>query len=276
MQSAGSAFAEGPTPSEGCVRRALRSTWQLPHNPVMEWTDQGIVLGARRHGESSVILEAMTRLHGRHLGIVHGGRSARLRPVLQPGNTVSLVWRARLDEHLGYYAVEGLNLRAGQLMPQAASLYGLTHMASLVRLLPERDPHERLYHALEVVLAHLDRPSIAAPLVVRFELELLAELGFGLDLSACAVTGGTQELAYVSPKSGRAVSSRAGEAYAARLLTLPAFVREGYIGDGITPTELIEGFALTGYFLQRNVYEPRGMQPPDERQAFANAVAKLA
>ncbi len=254
---------------------ALRSAPLIPHNTVMEWTDEGIILGARRHGESSVILEAMTRHHGRHLGIVRGGRSVRFGPVLQPGNTVSLVWRARLDEHLGQYSVEGLNLRAGQLMPQAASLYGLTHMAALVRLLAEREPHERLYAALDVVLAHLDVPGIAAPLVVRFEIELLAELGFGLDLASCAVTGGTQELAFVSPKSGRAVSSRAGEAYADRLLALPAFVREGFLGDSITAAEMTEGFALTGYFLQRHVWEPRGMHAPDERAAFAAAVAKM-
>lgn len=252
----------------------LRAPPETPHNVRMEWTDEGIILGARRHGENSVILEAMTRHHGRHLGIVRGGRSARFGPVLQPGNTVSLVWRARLDEHLGQYSVEGLNLRAGQLMPQAASLYGLTHMASLVRLLAEREPHEGLYAALDVVLGHLDVPGIAAPLVVRFELELLAELGFGLDLASCAVTGGTQELIYVSPKTGRAVSARAGAAYADRLLALPTFVREGFLGDGITAAEMADGFALTGFFLQRHVYEPRGMLALDERAAFAAAVAR--
>ncbi len=242
----------------------------------MEWSDEGVILGVKRHGESSVILEAMTRGHGRHLGLVRGGRSARLRAVLQPGNEVALTWRARLDEHLGLFAVEGRDLRAGRLMARAASLYGLTHLAGLIRLLPERDPHEGLYDALRVVLEHLEEPAVAAALVIRFELEMLRELGFGLDLSACAVTGATQELVHVSPKSGRAVSAQAGAPYADRLLALPRFVRDGYALDGIGATELAAGFALTGHFLRRHIYEPRGLGPPDERAAFIAAVARDA
>src|SRR4051812_1352440 len=155
----------------------------------MEWTDEGIVLGVRRHGESSAIVELLTRGHGRHLGLVRGGSSKRMRPVLQPGNSISAVWRARLDEHLGHYLVEGLHLRAGGLLPDSHALYGLTHIAALVRLLPERDPHAIVFSALEAIVDHLGEAGLAAALVVRFELLMLSELGFGLDLARCAATG---------------------------------------------------------------------------------------
>jgi DNA repair protein RecO (recombination protein O) len=240
----------------------------------MEWTDEAVILGVRRHGESSVILEALTHGHGRHLGLVRGGRSSRMRAALQPGNGVTLTWRARLDEHLGQFAVEPGTMRAGALLGNAASLYGLGHLAALIRLLPERDPHQGLYEAMLVVLDHLDTPRIAAPLMVRFELALLAELGFGLDLSVCAVTGATQELVHVSPKSGRAVSAKAGEPYADRLLPLPAFVRDGFLGDSISLEQMREGFGLTGHFLRRDVYDPRGLTMPDERTAFITAALK--
>src|SRR4030081_2808133 len=174
----------------------------------MEWTDDGIILGVRRHGESSAIVELLTRSHGRHLGLVRGGSSKRMRPLLQPGNSVTTVWRARLDEHLGYYAVEGTRLRAATLLASAHATYGITHLASLVRLLPERDPHEDIYEMLERTLDDFDDAGEAAAHLIRFELAMLAELGFGLDLENCAATGATTELIYVSPKSGGAGSRR--------------------------------------------------------------------
>src|SRR5918911_2083159 len=134
----------------------------------MQWSDDGLVLGARRHGETSVILELMTREHGRHLGLVHGGRSRRLQPVLQPGNTVQALWRARLDEHLGTYAVEGEDLRSARLIGSPLALYGVATMAALLRLLPERDPHPGLFEAAAVLLDHLDDPAVAPGLFVRF------------------------------------------------------------------------------------------------------------
>src|ERR1700758_287910 len=179
----------------------------------MQWIDEGIVLGVKRHGETSVILELMTQARGRHLGLVRGGAGARLRGVLQPGNTLRATWRARLDEHLGNYAVEGINLRAAGFLTAAHAVHGVTHLAALCRLLAEREPHAAIYGALEDILDHLDEPRIAAPAVARFELAFLAELGFGLDLASCAATGATAELVYVSPRSGRAVSRAAGEAY---------------------------------------------------------------
>src|SRR5262245_52638841 len=241
----------------------------------MEWTDEGLVLGVRRHGESSAIAELLTRAHGRHLGLVRGGASSRMRPLLQPGNGVRAVWRARLDEHLGTYAVEVTESRAGTLLASSHAVYGVTHLAALVRLLPERDPPEDIFEMLEHTLDDFEEPGGAAAHVVRFELAMLAECGFGLDLSNCAATGETNELIYVSPKSGGAVSRRAGEPWADRLLRLPAFLREEAGGaNGFSDEDLQDGFRLTGLFLLRHVLEPRGQGHSDAREGFINAVLK--
>jgi len=238
----------------------------------MQWTDEGIVLGVKRHGEASGILELMTRDHGRHLGLVRGAFGPRMKPVLQPGNTVSATWRARLDEHLGNYTIEAMNLRAAGYFSSPHAIYGVSHLAALMRLLPERDPHESLHVALDTLLERLDDPVRTAPMLVRFELQLLAELGFGLDLAQCAATGVSAELDYVSPKSGRAVSRSAGAPYADRMLRLPAFLRD----DEALPAgrDLADGFALTGFFLARHVLEPRGLTLTDERAHYIAALAR--
>lgn len=241
----------------------------------MEWTDEGIVLGIRRHGESSAIVELLTRGHGRHLGLVRGGAGKRMRPLLQPGNSVTAVWRARLDEHLGYYLIEGTRLRAANLFASSHAVYGVTHLASLARLLPERDPHEDIYQMLEHMLDDFDDASGAAAYLIRFELAMLAELGFGLDLETCVATGATADLVYVSPKSGGAVSRGAGAPYQDRLLRLPAFLRHSEDGAaGWTEQDLRDGFALTGLFLMRHVLEPRGQGHSDARAGFINAVVR--
>lgn len=234
----------------------------------MQWSDDGLVLGVRKHGESGVILELMTRAHGRHLGLVHGGRSQRLQPVLQPGNGVHATWRARLDEHLGTYTVEAMALRAARFIGSPLALYGLATMAALLRLLPERDPHRALYDSATVLVEHLDEPAVAPALFVRFELAVLAELGFGLDLASCAATGQPHDLVYVSPKSGRAVSAAAGEPYKRKLLPLPGFLRGEPVAAHPTLDEIKAGFALTEHFLQVHVFEPRGLLLPDERARF--------
>jgi DNA repair protein RecO (recombination protein O) len=239
----------------------------------LEWTDIGIVLGARRHGETSAVVELMTREHGRHLGLVRGGSGSRHKPVLQPGNLVSATWRARLDEHLGHYAIEGLDLRAAAYLSAAHALYGLNHLAALCRLLPERDPHQPVFDLLERTVGELGEPAAAAALVARFELQLLAELGFGLDLDSCAATGTTMHLAYVSPKSGRAVSREAGEPWRDKLLALPAFLGSGACARP-SAAELRDGFALTGFFLARHIYEPRGEPLPESRQHFIAAAVR--
>jgi DNA repair protein RecO (recombination protein O) len=241
----------------------------------MEWTDEGIVLGVRRHGESGAIVELLTRSHGRHLGLVRGGAGSRMRPLLQPGNGVRAVWRARLDEHLGNYAVEGIRLRAATVLASSHAVYGVTHLASLVRLLPERDPHQDIYDMLDRTLDDLDDVGDAAVHLVKFELAMLAELGFGLDLETCAATGGTSDLIYVSPKSGSALSRQAGEPWRDRLLRLPPFLRDAGGGPNRwSDQDLQDGFRLTGLFLLRHVLEPRGQRHSDARQGFINAVVK--
>lgn len=239
----------------------------------MEWRDHGIILGLRRHGENAVVCEMMTRAHGRHLGIVRNGRSRTMQPVLQPGNHVDALWRARLEEHLGEWKLEPLDLRAATYMHSAVALYGLNHLAALTRLLPERDPHPAIFEALAVIGENLVEPPLAAPLLIRYELAILAELGFGLDLSECAATGTQAELTYVSPKSGRAVSRVAGEPWHDRLFRLPAFLAGGL--SAVPEWDEVEaGFALTAYFLERHVYGPRGLPPPEARGAFIAALRK--
>lgn len=241
----------------------------------MEWSDEGIVIGVKRHGEANAILEVMTRQHGRHLGLVRGGAGSRLRPILQPGNDVAVVWRARLDEHLGHYGVEGLRLRAAGFLTTAHALAGITHLGALCRLLPERDPHPAVHVALDAILTHMSEPALAAALVVQFELKLLAELGFGLDLAECAATGGTDDLVYVSPRSGRAVSRAAGTPWHDRLMALPAFLRAGEAHVALPAAdELAAGFVLTGFFLARHVLDPRGEAPWPARDQFIAAVRR--
>jgi DNA repair protein RecO (recombination protein O) len=240
----------------------------------MEWRDEALIIGIKKHGETSVILEAMTRAHGRHLGLVKGGRSKRMQPLLQPGNEAELVWRARLDEHLGFYAVEATKLRAAQLMASAQALHGMNLVGSLLRLLAERDPHEGLYEAARLIADHLDEALIAPLLLVRFELAILAELGFGLDLARCAATGQIENLVYVSPKTGRAVSEAAGAPYHDRLLRLPAFLRCEPSAEMPAPADLRDGFRLTEFFLQRDVFGPRGLCLPEARGTYIAAISK--
>ena len=240
----------------------------------MEWTDDGIVLGVRRHGESSAIVELMTREHGRHLGLVRGGAGSRMRPLLQPGNGVRAVWRARLDEHLGTYAVEGTRMRAASLLASSHAVYGVTHLAALGQEPRERDPHEDIYEMLDHTLDDFDDAGGAAVHLIRFELAMLGELGFGLDLDNCAATGETTDLVYVSPKSGGAVSRTAGEPWRDRLLRLPSFLRAGEEETAWSDQDLQDGFQLTGLFLLRHVLEPRGQGHSDARDGFINAVIR--
>jgi len=237
----------------------------------MQWQDEAIILGIRRHGETSVIAEVMTRARGRHLGMVRNGRSRTMQPVLQPGNLVEVTWRARLDEHLGVFSAEPLNFRAAVLMEHAASLHGVQALAALLRLLPERDPHPHLYDMLNIVLDHLNEASGAGELFVRFELAVLNDLGFGLDLAQCAATGAREDLDYISPKSGRAVSRQAGLPYHDKLFKLPEFLRETS-RKAASRDGLVEAFRMTRYFLDRHVYEPRGLEPATARDGFVQAV----
>ncbi|WP_427022942.1 DNA repair protein RecO [Aureimonas ureilytica] len=238
----------------------------------MEWREEGIVLGVRRQGETSAVAEVMTRERGRHLGLVRGGRSRRLQPVLQPGNQVEATWRARLDEHLGFMTVEPVQLRAARLMESAVGLHGIQLLAAHIRLLPERDPHPRLYDAIQTIVAHLEEPLLAGALILRFEVMLLEDLGFGLDLETCAASGRRDDLVYVSPKSGRAVSREAGEPWKDRLLPLPPFLA----GEAEAPSAatLHQGFRMTRFFLARHVWEPRALEEPVSRGGALAAIGK--
>ena len=233
----------------------------------MQWSDEGIVLSSRAHGETSAIAELLTRNHGRHLGLVRGGRSKRLRPVLQAGNLVQAAWRARLSEHLGSYTLELEEAHAARIFDDRAALAGLNTVSALAQLLPEREPHAPLYDATCVVLSALAQGNHWPALLVRWEMGLLNELGFGLDLEACAATGETCDLVYVSPRTGRAVSRKAGEPYKDKVLALPAFLLSAN-GNTSGPDEadIAAGFRLTGYFLEKHVWGPRALKPPAARE----------
>jgi DNA repair protein RecO (recombination protein O) len=233
----------------------------------VEWADDAIVLSVRALGETGAILEALTRSHGRHLGLVHGGASRKKRAELQPGNSIQVGWRARLNEHLGSFHVELLRSRTGAMLERRDSLAGLTALAAVISaVLPEREPHPGVFHAAEVLLEAIMEQSFAdwAPLYVRWELGLLEELGFGLDLTHCAATGSTDDLIYVSPRSGRAVSREGGAAYKDRLLKLPGFLL-GAQNAVFDDADIDAGLRLTQYFLLDRVLEPHGKHLPAPR-----------
>ena len=241
----------------------------------MEWCDEGIVLAARRYGESAAVAILLTREHGRHAGLARGGAGRRGRALYQTGNRVQAVWRARLGEHLGSYACELIDGFGGRLLEDPLRLAGLTAAAALIEAaLPEREPHQPLYDRLLALMTTLAQDGDGASWredYVRFELALLAELGFGLDLSACAATGMTADLAFVSPRSGRAVSLGAGQPYRDKLLELPAFLG----GSGASkPGDVLRGLALTGYFLEQHLFPPpQGLPPARGRLADLLACA---
>jgi len=239
----------------------------------MQWSDEAIILSVRAHGETASVVELLTRAHGRHLGLVHGGRSRKLRPVLQIGNHVDATWKARLADQLGHVSLDLRRPFAAAAMDDALALSGLSSMAALARLLPERDPHPSLYEVTLFVLGFLDDPTVWPALYVRWELALLDELGFGLDLTACAATGRNDRLIYVSPKSGRAVSDSAGEAYKDKLLALPAFLASSR-GAHVTGEDIRAGLALTGFFLDARVLVPRGETMPEPRGRLAGQLAR--
>jgi DNA repair protein RecO (recombination protein O) len=229
----------------------------------MDWSDEGIFLGGKPLGEANLIAAILTLEHGRHLGLVRGGRSRRIRPTLQPGNLVRVTWRARLSEHLGGYNMELMEAHGARALDDARALAAIGTIAGLTKLLPERDPHPEFYATTLHVLRSFGEPDIWPALLVYWEFQLLQELGFGLDLSACAATGATQELTYVSPRSGRAVSREAAVPYSDKLLTLPGFLLDQ--GAPLTTADILAGFALTGFFLERDVLDPHGLALPDAR-----------
>jgi DNA repair protein RecO (recombination protein O) len=234
----------------------------------MQWSDEGIVLSVRPHGETAAIVDVLTRGHGRHAGLVFGGRSRKLRPVLQTGNHVDAVWTGRLSEDLGTLTLELRRGFAAEAMADPLALSGLMAIADLGRLLAERDPHPNLFEITLFLLGFLDDATVWPALYARWELALLDELGFGLDLESCAATGAITELLYVSPRSGRAVSASAGEPYKHRLLPLPAFLRRrrpGLLAAEATRAAVLDALTMTGDFLTSRVFHPREMAGSDAR-----------
>jgi DNA repair protein RecO (recombination protein O) len=238
----------------------------------MLWTDEGVLLAVRRHGESGAIISVFTARHGRYAGLVRGGFGRRARPVYQPGNVLQVTWRARLSEQLGAIASELKVPLAARLMPDPARLAGLAAACALLETtLPERDPHPDLYGTLGGFLEQLDQDRAWLEGYVRFELALLAELGFGLDLSRCAVTGASDDLVYLSPSSGRAVSRSGAGRYADRLLPLPAFLLDRAPADA---AQLSAGLRLTGAFLRRHLFDASDRPLPEARDRLLARLAR--
>ncbi len=242
----------------------------------MEWSDDAIVLSLRTHGETSGILEALTRAHGRHLGMVRGGSTSKGRAVLQPGNRITLTWRARLPDHLGNFTVELAKSRASDFFEERASLAGLNALAAIAgAVLPEREPHEAAFEGADALLEMIAAHGFAdwGPLFVHWEIGLLNELGFGLDLARCAATGTPDDLIYVSPRTGRAVSRDAGAPYRGRLLSLPAFLLGRQAGEA-NADDLLAGLQLTAHFLEQWVLTPHNRAIPEARIRLTDLAAR--
>lgn len=236
----------------------------------MEWRDQGILLSARKHGETSSIIEMFTPNQGRHVGVVRGGTSRKIAPILQPGAQLDVVWRARLEDHIGSFSVEPVRSRAAVAMGDRMALAGLNTVTALLSFcLPEREAHAALYDRTQALLDLLGQSDVWPLAYLQWEMGLLEEMGYALDLTACAVTGATEGLCYVSPKSGRAVSLKGAGEWADKLLPLPDVLRGE--GEG-TDAEIGQGFVTTGYFLERHLAQDLGGKPlPEARARFVEA-----
>jgi DNA repair protein RecO (recombination protein O) len=242
----------------------------------MQWTDEGLILAVRPHGETAAVVELLTARSGRHAGLVHGGRSRRLRPVLQIGNHVDATWKARLADNLGHMTLELRRGYAAEAMADAAALAGLSTITTMTRLLPEREPHASLYEVMLFVLSFLDDVSVWPALYARWELALLEALGFGLDLQTCASTGTRENLIYVSPRSGNAVSAEAGEPYKDRLLRLPRFLRGTGASGTVTQQDVREALQLSGHFLEARVLAPAGQAMPEVRGRMIELIGRAS
>lgn len=242
---------------------------------TMEWRDTGILLSLRKHGETSAIAELFTPGHGRHAGMVRGASSRKLGPVLQPGAQLDVQWRARLDSHLGSYAVELQRSRAAQAMGSRLALAGLNAVVALLGFcLPEREPHDALYRRSEALLDLLGQDEIWPLAYLRWELALLEDMGFGLDLTTCAVTGAQRDLCYVSPKSGRAVSALGAGRWADKLLPLPPVLQGHGAADD---SAIIAALRVTGYFLETKLAPAMGTLPlPEARARWIDRLERIA
>lgn len=242
----------------------------------MQWSDDGLVLATRRHGEHALVVQLLTREHGHHAGILRGGQSPRIRAQWQIGNRILVTWKARLAEHLGSVSGELVAGHAPRLFDDRVRLAALMAAASLAATaLPEREPHPRAYAGLNALIAALEENDRWAVAYVEWEMTLLEELGFGLDLTRCAATGVTDNLVYVSPRSGQAVSADAGAPYREKMFRLPAFLRKEGAAARPEPEDVLDGLALTGFFLDRRVFAPHGGRMPATRGRYVDVLSQV-
>lgn len=236
----------------------------------MQWEDDAFVLGARPFGEGKALVEVFTQAHGRAGGIVYSGRKAG--SALQAGNLVRVAWRARTGDQLGSFSMlDVLEPIAARAMADPVALAGVSSAIAMIRAaVEEREPYPDLFAALGVVLQHIMEPDLWPPLYARFELGLLAALGYGLDLAACALTGRTDDLAWVSPRTGRAASTEAGAPFADKLLRLAPFLAK--MEQPLQPGDVADAMALCGYFLESRVFNARGQGLPDARRRLIEAL----
>ena len=240
----------------------------------MNWSGPAIILSARAHGEGAAVVQVFAREAGRYAGLVHGRKSKMA--LLQPGNLVEASWRARLDEHLGVMTLELAASRAADALADRAALAALASACAVAAtVLPERDPHPAVFDALDLVLGHLGDRALWPALYVRWELGLLAELGFALEVDKCAMTGAHEDLVYVSPNTGKAASRSAGAPYAERLLALPGFLGSGELSSGPSWHDIRQGLALTGHFLEKRLYAAHNAPVPEARSRLVDEIARL-
>lgn len=238
---------------------------------MIDWEDTAIILGRRKHGENDLILTALTRDHGRHVGLVKGGTSRRHRGALEPGNVVSVRWRARLEDHLGNYSCELHTAVMPEILSSPGRLAALVSLCGVLEAaLPEREPHAELYDLCVGVVSHLFEDDWAA-YYADFERGLLETLGFGLHLDACVATGTDEDLCYVSPKSGCAVCADAGQPYHDRLLPFPEVFRRTNVA---TPSDVVAGLDVTGYFLRQHIFDPSGRPFPEARERLIQKLVR--
>jgi DNA repair protein RecO (recombination protein O) len=239
----------------------------------MEFEDEAFVLAVRPHGETGAIVELLTAYRGKWAAHVAGAASRRAKPFLQPGARVLMRYRARVAEQLGSASLEPVGEGPSALFDDPLALAGLASAAALAAgALPEREPHPGAFLALEALIGALGVSDIWPAVYVRFEAGLLEELGFGLDLARCAVTGSADDLIYVSPRTGRAVSASAGAAYKDRLLALPPFLLSAQ--GGLSPGDVGAGLRLTGHFLERSVFAVLNRPLPPARHWLTDRLAK--
>ena len=240
---------------------------------MIDWQDEAALLAVRPFGETSVIIEVFSAAHGRHAGVVRGGTSRKVAPILQPGAQLSVAWKARLESHLGSFSVEPIRSRAAAAMGDRLALAGLNAVCGMLAVvLPEREAHAPLYERTIALLDLLGQSDVWPLAYLRWEQALLEELGFGLDLSACAVRGVNEDLIYVSPKSGRAVSREAAGEWADRMLPLP----EVLAGKGdASNDEIIKALGTTGHFIENRLIKSLGDRPiPGARARLIEAIGR--